>query len=325
MTKWVFGILISILVIISTLFIRLIVLNSTVDDNEAVQNIRYHVQISVQDNDQYFWSLFREGALAAGEEFSTYVEFVPIARLSADELLSMTEMAVYSHVDGIALQAADVEQTQAMIGQAAAAGLKVVTYESDNFMIPDVPMIGSNNFNIGRLAGQMTVDAVGDGARIAVVFNKTGGQSDAQQQNLIMQGIMEASSRVSHFEIVGTYILDTELFEADEKSRQLLDNDPNVIICIDERSTPAVAQMLVNSNLVGDVVMIGYGAMPQTLDYIQRGVIFGSVCPDAYNIGYYTVSQLARLLGGDQVSDFINPELQRVDIDNVEKYLYPEN
>lgn len=324
MTKWVFGILACILVTISFLFVRLIVLNSTADENAVTKTPSCHLQIAVQDNKEYFWTKFEEGAQAAGDAFNAYVEFVPISKLNSEELRNMVNKAIFSNVDGIALQAADVDETKSSIINASSSGLEVVTYESGNSLIPEVPTIGSNNYDIGLLAGQMAAEAVGENARAAVVFNKVGGLSDEKQQRLILEGVI-AGADSTGFEIVGTYILNTELFEADNKSRQLLNNNPNVIICLDERSTPAIAQMLVSQDRVRNVSLIGYGAMPQTLDYIERGVIFGSVCPDAFKIGFDTVRYLTQLLNKNQVSDLIYPEQQRIDINNVADFRQVDN
>lgn len=60
--------------------------------------------------------------------------------------------------------------------------------------------------------------------------------------------------------------------------------------------------------------------MPQTLDYINRDVIYGTVYPNSYDIGYNTVKQLTQLFKGKQISDFISTELYTIDAKNVKDY-----
>ena len=119
------------------------------------------------------------------------------------------------------------------------------------------------------------------------------------------------------------YPVNVEHFEVEKSTNEILDERPDVdlILCTGETSTPGVAQVLLaDANRVGDICVIGYGAMPQTLDYIERGVIYGSVCPDAYQIGYQSVKQLCRMLDGETVSNSLNTSMYTVTADNLEEF-----
>jgi ribose transport system substrate-binding protein len=118
------------------------------------------------------------------------------------------------------------------------------------------------------------------------------------------------------------YALKQDTFETEKVASAIIDemDDVDLIICLDERSTPGVAQVLVDNNKVGDIRIVGYGIMPQTLDYIERGVIYGTVSPNAYEIGYYTVMQLVKQIEGEQISDYKNTELYTITSENVDEY-----
>jgi ribose transport system substrate-binding protein len=60
--------------------------------------------------------------------------------------------------------------------------------------------------------------------------------------------------------------------------------------------------------------------MPATLDYIERGVIYGSICPDAYGIGFNTVEQLVAGVSSIPSSDIVNTDLDTIDASNVANY-----
>jgi len=322
MTKWVFRMLALILTILVVLFVHLLATpGQRTEELEATEK-KYHIQIAVQETDEYFWQLFQKGARDAGEAFDAYIEFVPVLPRDPDALRAMVEQGVNAHADAIALQAVDVQQTEDIIAYALDQNVPVVTYESDTYTIPGVPMVSSNSYTTGLLAGGMAARAAGPDARAAVILSDAGDENDGQTKNLIVQGIMEGSANTPGFTIKTSYVLKTELFEAEDLRRALFSKaaDINVIICMDERSTPAIAQMLVDENRVGDMKIIGYGVMPQTLDYIDRGVIYGSVCPDAYDIGYYTVKDLVDRLDGVPVSDSYNPELHLVERSNAAQY-----
>ena len=292
------------------------------EEKKPATKPEYHLQVIIQNTNEYFWTSFQEGAKVAEEECGVYVEFVTVSQRDTNLLKEVVEMGVNSGVDGIALQAADLEQTQDIIEKAMKQGVKLLTYENDSFIIPNTPMVGSNSYSIGSIAGEMAVEASDGIADVVVIINNAGDQGEVKYKNLIVQGILESFSKYSTININNIYTLNSDMFEAEKIASSIISDTKKVdlIICLDERSTPGVAQVFVDNNKVGDIRLIGYGVMPQTLDYIERGVIYGTVCPNAYEIGYNTVKQLTKSLNGEQISDYISTELYTIDTNNVNQY-----
>jgi ribose transport system substrate-binding protein len=322
MLKWIFGVLIGLLLILSVMFGRLMV-GSELKTEEQIttENPKYHLQLIVQSNDEYFWTFFKEGAIAAEKDFGVYVELVSISQRDIDELRKAVEMGVNAGVDGIALQAADSEQTSKIVEEAKKQGISVVTYENDNYNIPNTPMVGTNSYSLGSIAGDMAVKAMKEHANVAVVINKSGNENDVQFKNTIIQAVKNSFSKYSTINISKIYTIDADLFEAEKVASSIIeDGGINLILCFDERCTPGIAQVLVDNNMVGDIRLIGYGVMPYTLDYIKRGVIYGTVCPNAYEIGYTAVQQMAKSLDGDQISDYVSTKLNTINLENVDMY-----
>ncbi|WMJ88666.1 sugar ABC transporter substrate-binding protein [Anaerocolumna sp. MB42-C2] len=323
MIRWIFGMLFGMLLLILVMFGQLLYnTNEDKGNQESVEKPEYHLQIIVQNTDEYFWSFFKEGAKAAEREYGVYVEFVPVSRKDAGVIKEAVEKGINAGVDGIAFQPADTKQTQDILAEAKKQGIGLLTYENDSFNIPNTPMVGSSSYNIGTMAGNMAVNATNGKSNVVVVMNEAGEQGDVLYRNLLIQGIMESFSKYGTINIRDIFTLNKDMFEAERVTSSIISDVKNVdlIICLDERSTPAVAQVLVDNNMVGDVKIIGYGFMPQTLDYIKRGVIYGTVCPNSYEIGYYTVKQLTQSLKGEQISDYTPTEVYSIDAKNVNQY-----
>lgn len=323
MTRWIFGMLFGMLLFLLIMFGQLLV---HTDDSKEVPNgntnEEKHVQLIIQNTDEYFWTFFKEGAKAAGEESDIYVEFVTAPQNDAKAIAEAVERGIYAKVDGIALKPADSIQTQDIIEEAKKQGIPVVTYENYSYNVANAPMIGSNSYSIGSIAGNMAVEATGGSSNAAVIINDPGEEGDVLYKNLIIQGIIESFSKYSTMNLKGIYTLKQDTFETEKVASAIIEDmdDLDLIICLDERSTPGVAQVLVDNNKVGDIRIVGYGIMPQTLDYIERGVIYGTVSPNAYEIGYYTVTQLVKQMEGEQISDSKSTELYTIDLDNVDEY-----
>ena len=283
---------------------------------------RAHVQMITQNSNEHFWSTFKRGALDAGKEENIYVEFADISAKDPELIAETAEQAVYSAVDGLALQAADEERTANVLLMAEKAQIPVLTFESDLFPTTDVPTVGSNSYDAGYSLGQMAIQACGGRATAAILVESVLENAPSSSRNLKVQGIMDALSDAPQIEVTQVYPVDVERFEVEKCTSQILEERPEVdlILCTGETSTPGVAQVLVDANRVGDICVIGYGAMPQTLDYIERGVIYGSVCPDAYQIGYQSVKQLCRMLDGETVSNSSNTWMYTVTKENLEQF-----
>ncbi len=323
MLRWIFGMLFGMLLLISIMFGQLLYnANENKENQEPVVKPEYHLQIITQNTDEYFWTFFKEGAKAAQDEFGVYVEFVPVSQKDASVIKEAVEKGINAGVDAIAFQPADTQQTQNMVTEAKKQGTPLLTFENDSYNIPNTPMVGSSSYNIGTMAGNMAVEATGGKSNVVVIMNEAGEQGDILYRNLLIQGIMESFSRYSTINIKEIYTLSKDMFEAERVTSSIISGiqDADLIVCVDERSTPGVAQVLVDNNMVGDIKVVGYGIMPQTLDYIKRGVIYGTVCPNAYEIGYYTVKQLTLSLKGEQISDYTPTEVYSINAENVNQY-----
>lgn len=323
MLRAIFGLLLGMLLILAVMFGRLMLQeNRKTETVSKAKDAKYHLQILVQNTDEYFWQYFKDGARKAADEMNVYAEFVPIAQKNGDLIKDTVEKGIYGGVDGIALKPADALGTKEIAEEANAKKIPLLIYENDSYNISDVPIVGSNSYTIGTMAGTMGANAIGNGKKAVIIMNEAGEEGDISYRNLSIQGIAEAFSLKGNIEIEDIYTLKQNMFEAEKVTYSIITKhkDVNLIICLDEKSTPGVAQVLVDNNLVGDIKMVGYGSMPLTLDYVERGVIYGTVCPNAYEIGYYTVKQLAQKLNGVQISDYKSTQLYTIDSSNVADY-----
>ncbi|MFA9381625.1 MAG: sugar ABC transporter substrate-binding protein [Acetanaerobacterium sp.] len=295
-----------------------------VSDKPPEQPPEYHVQLVTQSGSEHFWTMFKKGAQSAAADCNMYVEFVDIAQRDADLSVQAVEQAIYASVDGIALQAADLARTEAVLDAAIMAELAVLTFENDVFFAKNAATVGSNSYDIGYEAGRMGAAACGGRAKVAVLVDDVSADESGTSpyKNLKLQGMLEAFAGYDSMELTGVYTLSTGMFDVEKVTSRILEEHPDVslVICTQEKSTPGVAQMVVDANRVGDIRVVGFGAMPQTLEYIERGVIYGTICPDAYEIGYTTVAQLCERLHGRQISDLINTGIYAVTAQNLDEY-----
>lgn len=339
MVKAIFGSLIGMLLFILVLFGNMLI-NS--DDQFASDKLdrvpEYHIQVIVQNSNENFWNNLKLGASAAAEEQNVFVEFVPVAQNDASTINTAVEKGIYANVDGIALQATATD-TVNMIKTLTEEGKQIAAFENyyyDFKNIPQLPVIGSNNYDIGYYAGDMTVEAtVGkkkkkDGKyEVGLILNDANNQDNEVKNNSIVQGILQAFVLYKddiNLSADHIYPMDTGIFDQEKLNSLILPDAKNldVIICTDEKITPSVAQLLLDKDMTKDITIIGFGDKDQTLNFVKRGVIYGAVCPDSYKIGYYTVQQLVKKIKGETISYSKLIDLKEINADNVEQYISEE-
>ena len=325
MLKAIYGVLIGMLLVLLVMYGGLFIHpGDKTEDEITVVNPKYHLQLIIQNTNENFRTSLEEGAKTAAAELGVYIEFVILDQMNVDNLREALEMGVNAGVDGIALQAADAQQTQLIIDQAKEQGVAIITYENNNYIVPETPVVGTNSYNLGSYAGNLAVEATDGKAEVAVVINSAGNEGDVEYNNLIIQGLLDSFSAYSTINISdeNIYTIDADLFEAEKVTSDITESfiKPNLIICLDEKCTPGIAQILVDNNMVGDIKLIGYGITKQTLNYIEHGVIYATICPDANEIGYNTIKQLVQSLSGEQISDSISTGLYTIDKSNVKQY-----
>ena len=279
---------------------------------EPTASPKYHIQLLTRDTKEYFGTLFENGARDAAQKLGIYAEFVAKPQGEDENPAAAVEMAVHAGVDGIVLTAADSAKARDAVKYAKENKLSVLTYENENYALPNMPTVGVNRYNLGTMAGEMALKASGAGRHVALILPDSNDDGETQYKNLIVQGVLESFSKSNASPQLDQILtVHAKSFESEKILPALMEDYPEVdqILCMEESITPGIAQSLVDNNQVGRIQLIGYGLTPQTVDYIRKGVIYGTVCPDAYEIGYESVRQLYRSLEGQQISDSISTDL----------------
>lgn len=281
----------------------------------------YHLQIIAGGREAYFEDALSQGALTAGDETDTFVEFVTLAQWNHTSLREAVEKGIMAGVDGIAFSSSDPTLIADLQGLSESRGTALVLYESSSADEGEIPKVGSNAYSIGMAAGNLAAQA---GCRQALLVLDADGGSSTQYRNLNVQGVLEgAAGQVS---ITDTALVDTGLLAVEELLRRLASpaRDFDTVICLQESLAPVLVQSIVDNDQVGEIRLIGYGASPATLEYIRRGVLEGVVCPDAYDIGYGTVHQLISLLAGDSGYTYSAGQPQTITRENMDNFLYTD-
>lgn len=301
-----------ILIVLLVVIVLFTILNYILTQSNGTDSARknaaggYHLQIVTEKDRDYFWNDFKEGAQQAAEEAGVYVEFVESDTRTTEDVVSLVKRGVYTDVDGIAFRPTDITECAKVVNLAKENGVSIINFESEENILPLTGSINSDYFQIGEEQGKLLMEASGRKGGVAVIVNEKDMQDGESLCNAEkMRGIMENFTEGQDMEILDYYKVNPEMFRTEQTVMQVFEEHPDVenIICTDASITRGVAAYIEREKLAGQVHLIGYGNMQETLEDIKSGLIYGTVYADARSIGMSVVQKLCSILEGTGKED----------------------
>lgn len=188
------------------------------------------------ETDTSFWESVYEGAVEAGAEYGAYVEQVGDGLADRFSMEDAINIAIYEHVDGILLKAAEEEKTRQLIDKACSRGIPVITMQKD---VPDSRrqgFVGINDYFLGQKYGKRVLKIAGDDTRLVTVLFP-GASFNETSRKWFRLGL---SNTVGQDKIWLDYKIirdDKGLNNAEDVIHDMAEGNmqqPDIIICLDE-------------------------------------------------------------------------------------------
>src|SRR5215470_6080238 len=272
---------------------------------------------------------FSESArqLGIGYTFTGPDTYDPVAE--RDELLQ----AVQKRPAGILISVADPKTVDDGIYRAIDAGIPVITIDSDAPSSKRLFFIGTNNYQAGLTGGKRLAQEL-KGKGNVVVFTMP------NQPNLDERFRGYKDALQSHPDIKITAVVDikgdpriafdstTQILSVDKKEHV------DAFVCLEALSGKEVASVLNNNGVKGRTIM-AMDTDPETLEWIQKGVIAATISQKPYTMAYIGLKMLDALhhsslknLGADWTHDsfapvpaFVDTGSALVDKSNVDAFI----
>lgn len=295
-----------------------------VQEEDFTEYHRLYAYIPEDPDSQLSTSIYKEISAYAAEN-GCYVEMTGqnlSTRYSKSDRLNI---AISSKVDGIIVEGDDSAETLALIDKATANGIPVITVLTDCDSTRK-SFVGLNNFSLGTEYGEELLDIASDKNtypfKVLVLLDRDDGNAD----DIIYSGIQEsvADRRIT----LMTSVIDTSSpFSAQEDVTNLLDSldeNPDVIISLNDRTSESVYQCIVDKNLVGQVTVLGYFDSETILKAIDRGSVYATFAIEANVVAKQCVDALNEYYNSGFVSDYYSSKYLLINRDNISEYRVEE-
>jgi len=262
------------------------------------------------------------GAAQAAKAAGVQYMWIAPQNTQGSTQVKIVEDLIAKHVDGIAISVNEPKSVEGVIKQAMAAGIKVLTFDSDSANSGRSMYIGTINSAAGETMGQSMAKALGGKGKVAIVT----GQLGASNLNERIAGIKKALAANPGIQIVTTEGTEDDLAKAVSVSEALLRGHPDLagVFGVSQVGGPAMAKVLAQKEFAarkGKLKVFAFDDLPDTLKGVKEGFIQGIMVQRPVTMGRLAVeSLLAQIQGTGAAPKDIDTGVTVVDASNLGSY-----
>ncbi|HTR64912.1 MAG TPA: substrate-binding domain-containing protein [Terriglobales bacterium] len=239
-----------------------------------------------------YWQTAQAGFMQQAVQWKVRADFVGPDTYDPQAEREEFRKAVQAKPSGILVAPADPNLLKDDIDQAIAAGIPVLTMDSDAPTSKRLFFIGTNNYQAGFMGGKRLAKELQDKGNV-VVFTMPE-QNNLQER---LRGYRDALASSPQIKITQVVDIKGDPRVAFDTATQLLGKEKdkvNAFVCLEAQAGKEVATVL-NENGIKDKVVIAMDTDSDTLDWIKKGVIAATISQKPYTMANFGLRMLDNL------------------------------
>jgi ribose transport system substrate-binding protein len=257
---------------------------------------------SVHDSDEYYvfiaaniqvpyWQTAGAGFTKAASQFKVRADFLGPNSYDSKAEREAFDNAVQQKASGIVVAVTDPALFKDSIAKAIAAGVPVITVDSDAPASKRLFFIGTNNYQVGLAGGQRLAKEL-NGKGNVVVFTMPS-QPNLQDR---LRGYRDALANTA-IKITREVDIQGDPRIAFDTTTQIIGKEKDQVdgfVCLEAQAGKEVAGVLNSYHVTGKVVM-AMDTDPETLEWIQKGGIAATIAQKPYTMAFVGLQMLDNL------------------------------
>ena len=193
---------------------------------------------------------------------------------------------------GILVSPADPDLMGPDIDAAIAAGIPVITVDADASASKRLSFIGTDNYEAGRMGGEIVSRSL-QGHGNVLIFTMPG-QTNLNER---YRGYMEILAAYPHITMLPVVDIKGDPQIAFDETQKIIANGKSRVdafVCLDALGGKGVAKALSEGHVSGKTV-IAMDSDPETLEWIRKGYIQGTIAQRPFTMGFVGLKMLEDL------------------------------
>jgi len=237
-----------------------------------------------------YWQSAGAGFAHAAQQLEVGYAFVGPDTYDPNAEREALDTALQKKPAGILISVADPNVLKDSIDRTIAAGIPIVTLDSDAPASKRLFFIGTNNYQAGTAGGKRLAQEL-KGKGDVVVFT----MPSQPNLNERLRGYRDALESTSQIKLSHIVDIKGDSRIAFDTTTQFLANDKkehiDAFACLEALSGKEVATVLDNNGIKGKTI-IAMDTDPETLSWIQKGVIAATISQKPYTMAFVGLKML---------------------------------
>ncbi len=270
-----------------------------------------------------FWVVAQKGVEQAAQDHGVEAEVImPSGDASSQK--QKVEDLLSRGVDGISISPVD-PQNQGQMFTALSQNTIFITHDSDAPGSDRLCYIGMDNYQAGRMCGELIKAAKPQGAKLCLFIGNIDQDNSKKRRQGVIDELMDRTYDPQRFdpatEVIKNEkytIYDTRTDNADRsKAKELIQDamtryaNLDCVVGLFEYNPPIHMDAIKEAGKQGQIAIIAFDENEQMLKGIQDGQVYGTIVQNPYEYGYQAITMLHELKKGNR--DII-PEGKEVNI-----------
>lgn len=266
-----------------------------------------------------YWQYIKLGAEQAAKERNAIIDFQGPDTANIDEGIKFINMAYAAKVSGIIAYVQDENQYKPIINRVVQGGVPIVTVDSDAENSNRLAYVGTDNVVAGTMAAKEMIDQIGKDGKVGIIM---GGRTVKNQVERVngFKSYIDKNSKIVISDIESS---DSYLLEAELAAKNILINnwDVKALLCTSALDGEGAAKAITGLGMEEKVKIICFDDLPETLDYIQSGIITSTIVQKPYIMGYKAVNIIMDNIEGKETKGVFLTDVVVVRKENVEQFI----
>lgn len=247
--------------------------------------------------DNPYWDNCRKGMEAKAEELGVNAEFIGPEKSDATLQVGVIESVLARNPAAIAISPNDPATVNALIAQATAQGIKVITWDADAPDSERILYIGTDNYNAGATAAE-TLSKVLNGEGKVAILNGALTALNAQQRTNGFKDWMEKNA--PGIEIVDDQGTNDDANTSASVAESILQAHPDLagFYGVTGNGVPGAGVAVKGANKCGEVHIVGFDVVPQGIELMRGGCVDALISQRPYGMTAQALEVMIELVDG---------------------------